>query len=92
MYEGRVSFFCGAGVSTRICLPLFKGLTKEIYVKLGEHWSHEKAEDETFNKGEYDRTLGILEKRIQIPGQKSRIRKLVADILSLDPKKRFILP
>ena len=33
--EGRVVFFCGAGISYPAGLPDFKGLVDQMYVKLG---------------------------------------------------------
>ena len=34
--EGRVVFFCGAGISYPAGLPVFRGLVEEVYAKLGE--------------------------------------------------------
>ena len=82
VYEGRALFLCGAGVSNQTNFPLFKELTELVYDGLGENKEDEQVENETFQSCEFDRTLGLLENRIQIPGQKSRIRKLVTEILS----------
>ena len=89
VYDGRSSFLSGAGVSKQIGFPLFKDLTEQVYDRLGENISDEPVEKESFEKGEYDRTLGLLEKRIQIPGQKSKVRKIVTDILELKVKRKL---
>ena len=75
-------FLCGAGVSMRVGLPSFKKLTKDVYK---EHHSNIKdvfAEKDAFKKKEYDRALRSLEKRTQIPGKISNVRKSVVNILS----------
>ena len=33
--EGRVVFFCGAGISYPAGLPDFSGLVEQLYIKLG---------------------------------------------------------
>ena len=85
--KGNAAFLSGAGVSMRSNLPSFKCLTKQVYEILGENLSSEPIESNSFVKGEYDRTLGVLEKRIQIPGLKSEVRLAVEEILKLNGKK-----
>ena len=86
VYKGKVTFLSGAGVSMLLGLPSFKCLTKLVYEILGENISDEIFEKNSFTLGEYDRTLGLLEKRILIPGLKSAVRSTVADILKLKEK------
>lgn len=35
--EGRVVFFCGAGISRPAGLPGFDGLVSDLYTRVGEH-------------------------------------------------------
>lgn len=79
---GDVVFLCGAGVSRQVGLPSFKGLTEQVYGKLGENWANEPAEREAFNRGEYDRALRSLEKRTTRPGTQSRVRIAVVELLA----------
>ncbi|QHW28424.1 SIR2 family protein (plasmid) [Rhizobium leguminosarum bv. viciae 248] len=65
---GDVVFLCGAGISRRTGLPLFKELTELIYTELGETFDDDPPEKESFEKKEYDRTLRALEKRLRRPG------------------------
>lgn len=65
---GRVVFLCGAGISMRVGLPSFKGLTDLIYEELGETFEHDPPEKDAYDKSEYDRTLRALEKRLRRPG------------------------
>ncbi|WP_158515680.1 SIR2 family protein [Pararhizobium polonicum] len=66
--SGNVVFLCGAGISRRVGLPLFKELTELIYTELGETYEDDPPEKESFEKREYDRTLRALEKRLRRPG------------------------
>lgn len=80
---GEVTFLCGAGVSLRAGLPLFKRLTEQIYARLGEHWSLEAPERRAFVSEEFDRVLRSLERRTRrpsVPG--SRVREIAATILA----------
>lgn len=76
--DGTATFLCGAGVSFRANLPLFKGLTARVYARLGESSDDEPAERRAIAKGEYDRALRSLEKRTHLPGTPSRVRDAVA--------------
>jgi hypothetical protein len=82
--EGRVVFFCGAGVSYPAGLPDFRGLVESIYSKIGTN--RELIEDQSFRSGQYDSTLNLLEDRL--PGQRKglQMRKALAE--SLQPKLR----
>ena len=93
--EGRVVFFCGAGISYPAGLPDFKGLVDDIYRKVNA-W-REPNEEETYTRGQYDVTLGLLERRF--PMQRKAIRRAVKDILqpnfdlenALDTHKALLL-
>jgi NAD-dependent SIR2 family protein deacetylase len=66
-------FVCGAGVSRRIGMPLFRKLTEQIYADIGETPENEAAEEEVLKRGEYDRALRSLERRTHLPKAPSRI-------------------
>ncbi|WAF68624.1 anti-phage defense-associated sirtuin Dsr1 [Aeromonas dhakensis] len=80
--EGRVVFFCGAGISYPAGLPGFKGLVKQIYQLNGTSFSD--IEHEAFERGQFDATLDLLERRL--PGQRQAVRSKLA--LALKPKLR----
>lgn len=57
--EGRLVFFCGAGISMSSGLPSFKRLVEDVRDQLGAAFtSQEKRE---FDAEAYDRVLGMLE-------------------------------
>ncbi|RFS77888.1 hypothetical protein D0U00_17185 [Leclercia adecarboxylata] len=80
--EGRVVFFCGAGISYPACLPGFKGLVEQIYQLIGT--SYTDIEKAAFERGQYDATLDLLERRL--PGQRLTVRKAL--VSALKPKLR----
>jgi len=79
--DGDAVFLCGAGVSRRVGLPLFKELTEQVYQALGETWDNEPAERRAFDRSEYDRVLRSLEKRTHRSGTQSLVRIAVAKLL-----------
>lgn len=80
--DGRVVFFCGAGISTPAGLPLFKKLVDDIYTRLGT--TKNPIEKKAYDKEQYDATLHQLERRY--PGQRQAVRSVLATILK--PKWR----
>ncbi len=80
--EGRVVFFCGAGISYPADLPGFKGLVEQIYQLNGTAPSD--IECEAFERGQFDATLDLLERRL--PGQRLAVRRALAQ--ALKPKLR----
>lgn len=80
--EGRVVFFCGAGISYPADLPGFKGLVEQIYRLTGTTLS--EIEREAFVRGHFDVTLDLLERRL--PGQRTAVRRALAK--ALKPKLR----
>lgn len=80
--EGRVVFFCGAGISYPAGLPGFKGLVEQIYRLNGTALSD--IEREAFERGQFDATLDLLERRL--PGQRLAVRRALAQ--ALKPKRR----
>lgn len=80
--EGRVVFFCGAGISYPAGLPGFKGLVDQIYERVGTRRS--PIEQEAYSRNQFDATLDLLERRL--PGQREAVRRALAD--ALKPKWR----
>lgn len=80
--DGRVVFFCGAGISYPAGLPGFKGLVEQIFELSGTTLSD--IEHEAFTRGQFDATLNLLERRL--PGQRLAVRRALAK--ALKPKLR----
>src|SRR3990167_2421706 len=75
--EGRVVFFCGAGISYPAGLPGFKELVEKIYQLADTDFS--AIEREAFDQGRFDSTLSLLEQRL--PGQRLAVRRALAQAL-----------
>ena len=75
--DGKLIFFCGAGVSYRASLPGFKSLVDLVYARL--HEGRRALEETAFQNEQYDRVLGLLEERI-LP---KFVRRAVSQILEL---------
>lgn len=75
--EGRVVFFCGAGISYPAGLPGFKGLVDEIYRVIGT--SPTEVEQDAYLRNQFDVTLDLLERRL--PGQRIAVRKALEKVL-----------
>src|SRR5258708_4415891 len=80
--EGRVVFFCGAGISYPAGLPDFKGLVEEIYKRVGT--TRSAIEQDAYERNQFDATLDLLERRL--PGQRIAVRQKLAQALT--PKWR----
>ena len=80
--EGRVVFFCGAGVSYPAGLPGFSGLVDDIYKRIGTGLT--EIEREAYQRGQFDATLDLLERRL--PGKRIAVRQKLAEVLQ--PKWR----
>lgn len=80
--EGRVVFFCGAGISYP-AMPTFQGLVDAIYENLGEHPS--SMETAAYKRDQFDATLDLLERRI--PGQRLAMRRALEQ--RLKPQRRL---
>ncbi|MCL2790495.1 MAG: SIR2 family protein [Desulfobulbus sp.] len=79
--EGRVVFFCGAGISRPAGLPGFKGLVDDIYKRLDI--DRDPIEQKAYKNKQFDVTLGLLERRIH--GQRTTVREVLAQ--ALQPKQ-----
>ena len=69
--EGRLVFFCGAGISYPAGLPGFKELVENIYNLCGT--SLLNVEEDAFKRGQYDIVLELLERRL--PGGRIKVRR-----------------
>lgn len=74
--EGRVVFFCGAGISYDAKLPLFNGLLDETAKRL----NHKRSDNEErlFRAGRYDELYHMYELSI---GDRIKVRKATAELL-----------
>lgn len=85
--EGKVVFFCGAGISYPAELPLFRRLVEMLYENLNvEMRPQEKS---TFDSSLYDTTIGLLEQNL-IDGR-HMVRTEIFNILQPNYSKRGAL-
>jgi NAD-dependent SIR2 family protein deacetylase len=84
--EGRVVFFCGAGISYPAGLPSFKGLVDEIYRRNGT--TRTDIEQEAYKGERYDATLDLLEHRL--PGQRLAMRRALAEALKPNLRRKRV--
>lgn len=85
--EGNVVFFCGAGISYPAGLPGFKGLVDKIYAEIGETPNH--LESNVYDKGLFDSTLDLLERRVA--GERQTVRKALWTSLKPNYRKKNAL-
>jgi len=78
--DGRVVFFCGAGISYPAKLPGFSGLVKGLYNHLGEPPS--TIQKAAIKANQFDTAIGLLE--LEIMGGREKVRKALFDILEPD--------
>ena len=76
--DGKVVFFCGAGISKGAGLPDFKGLVKRIWKEIGNN-ALSAEEKNNMRTGRYDAALGFLEKKFN---DSSVVRTGLATVLS----------
>lgn len=84
--EGGTLFLCGAGVSTRSGMPMFKGLTDYVYDAIHEDKNNEEAERIAYRRKEFDRVLHSLEQRTETSGSLS-VRNAVIDCLKVQKER-----
>lgn len=80
--DGKVVFFCGAGISVPAGLPGFKGLVEELCKRFpddsaGGDFANVKVALKT---GKFDTAIGLLEK--SVAGGAATVREAIADILT----------
>jgi len=78
--DGRVVFFCGAGISYPAKLPDFKGLVSRLYTELVV--TPNAVQMAAISNKQYDTAIGLLE--LHVLGGRSRVRKELAKILTPD--------
>jgi len=76
--EGRVVFFCGAGISYPARLPGFRGLVEELYRRLEPNAS--AVQELAIKSKQYDTAVGLLEAVVG----RLRVRQTMASILTPD--------
>lgn len=76
--DGRVVFFCGAGISYSAGLPGFKGLVKRVYSGLGATPS--PLESVAIRRGNFETAIGLLEQIY--PGGRAAVRREIAGSLT----------
>lgn len=82
--EGRVVFFCGAGISRPAGLPDFGGLVQRLFQQAGE--PADRVESDLIEKRQFDRAIGHYELRIQ--GGRTTTRRGLPSILTADLTKQ----
>ena len=78
--DGRVVFFCGAGISYPAKLPDFAGLVKQLYANLAVQPN--PVQQAAFKAEQFDTAIGLLEADIVVDREK--VRKELAEILTPD--------
>ncbi len=76
--EGRVVFFCGAGISYPAGLPSFSGLVRRIYEELSITPS--RVQQAAIEERHYDTAIGLLE--ANIVGGRETVRRALVRILT----------
>lgn len=78
--DGRVVFFCGAGISYPARLPGFAGLVEKLYEELGV--TRNAVQQAAIKAGQFDTAIGLLEENIV--GGRVTVRQALARILTPD--------
>lgn len=78
--DGRVVFFCGAGISYPARLPGFAGLVEKLYAALAT--TPNSVQQAAIKAGQFDTAVGLLE--ADIVGGREIVRRALAGILTPD--------
>jgi SIR2-like protein len=78
--DGRLVFFCGAGISYPARLPGFSGLVEKLYAKLAI--TPNPVQRAAIKAGQFDTAIGLLEG--DIGGGRATVRQALASILTPD--------
>lgn len=76
--DGRVVFFCGAGISYPAGLPGFAGLVRKLYTNLAT--VPNTVQQAAIKAGQFDTAVGLLEN--DMVGEREIVRRALADILT----------
>ena len=82
--DGRVVFFCGAGISNPAGLPEFAGLVDQLFENFVI--APDPVEASAIKSGQYDIAVGLLETKVQ--GGRQAVREELARILTPDLDRR----
>lgn len=78
--DGRVVFFCGAGISCPARLPGFAGLVAKLYSSLAA--IPNAVQQAAINAEQFDTAIGLLE--AEIVGGRETVRRALASVLTPD--------
>lgn len=78
--EGRIVFFCGAGISYPARLPGFSGLVQRLYQALSV--APNLVQQSAIRAGQFDTAIGLLE--ADVVGGRGAVRSKLATILTPD--------
>src|SRR5690554_5805481 len=78
--EGRVVFFCGAGISYPAGLPGFRGLVNDLFEELGV--IPDDIQSAAIKAGQFDTAISLLE--LEIVGGRKTVRNALLKILTPD--------
>ena len=84
--DGRVVFFCGAGISFPAGLPGFKVLVAKLYAALAV--TPNSLQQAAIKAGQYDAAIGMLEADIIGGRKEGTVRKKLAEILQPNLDRR----
>lgn len=84
--EGRLVFFCGAGISYSAGLPGFKDLVDKIYESAGT--KRDSIEQAAYEQNQFDATLNFLENRLQGQRQGLEMRKVLEKVLQPNLRRK----
>ena len=76
--DGRVVFFCGAGISDPAGLPGFEGLIRQIYADL--HVTRNAVQEAAFKSKQFDKAIDLLER--DVVGGRDTVRQRLAKVLT----------
>ncbi len=80
--DGKVVFFCGAGISYPAGLPTFRSLATQLYDAMGI--DPDPVQASAIKSEQYDTAVGLLESKVQ--GGRQTVRTALASILTPDPQ------
>jgi len=78
--DGRVVFFCGAGISYPARLPGFSGLVNKLYQALSV--TPNPVQQSAIKTGQFDTAIGLME--ADVVGGRGKVRSALAAILTPD--------